>query len=299
MQLYQPDFMNRARMPAPAWRRLLAVAGLGLLAAAALAPRPAAALTMDIFLISEQSAPAAGAGSSFSVVATTAYQLGGLNSNSKATTLTAVDPFSFGVDGALTYSSHFNPRPLQPIDPGETGAGTAAYVNAEVATWDNAGIAGGVIDPDEQVDFGRSGSITFNALVDGFIDLVLADLGGLNPFSMVFCPDAACTTVTPIFDGLNRGVTDLLLAMDDFAASDTGVESEMDQTWLFRFSEPVYDYVRVTENDDRNTFTGARLQVDFIGAGGPSVRSVPAPVGLPMLAGAVAVLALARRRRRA
>lgn len=300
MHLKQADYRDHVgKAVARIGRCALSVPMMALLACAGATVKSVEAASVDIFLIAEQTAPSSSTGSPFSVTTSTVYQLGGLNSNSRATTAALVDNFTFNVGTALTYNSHENPDPAQPSDPGEAGAGTASYVNFEMSTWDNAGIAGSTIDASEQIDFGRNASVTFNSVVGGFTDLIIADLGGLNPFDLSLCSDASCSVVETVFAGFSRSLTTFLTGLNVFAASDTGVASEMDQTWLFRFSDPIFDFVRVLEFDNRKVFTGARLQADFIGIGTPSSTTpVPGPAGLPLLASGLGLLAWALRRRK-
>lgn len=271
-----------------------------LLACAVAIPKSAEAVTLDIFLIADHTAP----NTSSEVTTTTAYQFGALNGGGRATSATLVDDFTFGIGTAMSFASENNPSsgPGSAAgaagvnvtnDEGETGAGTAVYVNGEISTWDNSGIPGTVVDADEQLDFGRNSSATFNGPTGGFTDLIIADLGGLNPFSLFL-------GTTRVFNGINRGLTNLLLGLDAFAATD-GVSGATDQVWLFRWSETVTGSVQVLENDNRNTFFGERLQADYIGAASASTIApspVPGPASLPLLAGGLVLMGWTLRRKR-
>lgn len=261
-------------------------------------PKSAEAVTLDIFLIADHTAPNA----SSEVTTTTAYQLGNLNGGGRATSATLVNDFTFGIGSAMSFVSENNPSSgpgsapgatgVNVInDDGETGAGTVSYVNSEISIWDNSGIPGTTVAADEQLDFGRNSSAIFNGPSSGFTDLILADLGGLNPFTLY-------VGTSRVFNGLNRSVTNLLLGLNEFAATD-GVTGATDQVWLFRFSEKVTDFVQVLENDNRNTFFGERLQLDYVGAAGASaVSPVPGPASLPLLAGGFALMGWALRRKK-
>ncbi|MCO6045357.1 hypothetical protein NG895_15705 [Aeoliella sp. ICT_H6.2] len=246
-------------------------------------PKNALAVTMDVYLIGSHGVLATDSVAPFAIETTTVYRLGDFNGNLKATTATLVDNFTFDVEAALMYSSHLNPDASKPTDPFEVGAGTASLFNLEVSVWDDAGTANGDGDADDEdldasnnIDFGRNASVVFSAVAGGFTDLILAEDGGLNPFSLELCADAECSSRQRIFNGFNSSVSNFLLNLPEFAISDSDVASEMDQVFVFRFSEPILDYVRVIENDDRNFFTNQRLEVDYLGVG--SVKGL-SPVG--------------------
>lgn len=272
---------------------LLVPAALGALAAAE--PRAAEAATVDIFLIAGQSSPASASNAPFGLTTTSVYQLGNLNGNLVATTATLVDNFSFNVGSALTYASHS----LGLIDAGETGAGTGPLVNSEVGTWDDVGIAGsgGV---DKNLNLGRHASVVFSSVAGGFADLIMGESGALTPFNLSLCPDAVCSSIEGVFRGFSRGLRNSLLATSQFAVEASDDASKMDQAFLFRFSEPIFDYVRVTEFGNRNEFP-TRLAVDYIGVGGSSapISPVPGPAGLPLLATGLGLLGWARRHTKA
>lgn len=271
---------------------------VALLACAVALPKSVEAASLDIFLIADHTAPSA----SSEVTTTKAYQLGNLNGGGRATTATLVDNFTFDIGTAMSFASEFNPSSGPGSAPGaaganvvndegETGAGTASYVNSEISTWDNSGIPGTVAEADQQLDFGRNSSATFNGPSGGFTDLILADLGGLNPFTLYI-------GATRVFNGFNSGVTNFLLGLDEFAPVD-GVSGATDQVWLFRFGETITDFVQVLENDNRNTFLGERLQADYIGAVAAATPSpVPGPASLPLLAGGFVLLGWTLRRKK-
>lgn len=288
-------------------RRIASLSAVALAFALAM-PNAANAVSVDIFLIADHTTPASGTSGPFSVTTNTVYQLSDLNSGFRARQATLVNNFSFNIDNALSFAALDDPSAGPSsgapgaaflTDQNEIGAGTAAYVNSEISTWDNAGIPGSTIASNEQLDFGRNSLVTFNPVAGGFTDLVLTDLGGLNPFDLRICSDVLCTTEERIFSGFNRGLQDDLVANSSFAASDTGVASETDQTWLFRFHNTVTDFLRITEFDDRSVFTGARLQLDFAGTGGGStITPVPGPAGLPLFASGLGLLAFSLRRKK-
>ena len=285
------------------------------LACATALPKSADAASFDIFLIAEHSAPVV-TGTSLSVTTQTVYQLRNLNTNFLAGSISQVNNFSFGSDTPLTLAALNDPSggpssgaPNEPwlTDQGENGAGptesgaTPAYVNAEISGWENSGIPGTTVDPDEQIDFGRNSSATFNAVSGGFTDLILADLGGLNPFNLSLCGDASCSLVNQIFGGFTRGVRNFLTGTGLFALNDDGAAGTQDQTWLFRFSDPVTNGIQITEDDNRSVFTGVRLQGDYIGvqsAQSPAPSPVPGPAGLPLLASGMVLLGWHLRRRK-
>lgn len=285
------------------------------LATCALAmPKAAEAVSFDLFLIAEHTDPTSST-APLSVTTERVFQLSGYETERKLRATSAEEvtsQFSFDIDQALSFASNNDPAsgPGGTTDPwrtdqGENGAGasgsgvTESYVNSQISTWDNSGISGTTVDADEQLDLGRSSRMTFDAVSGGFTDLLIADLGGLNPFNLSICPDAVCSTITNIFGGFKSEVRDFLVGTGLFATSDTGLESNQDQLWLFRFDEPMTDFVSLIENDNRSIYTGARMQADFVGvksAGTTGPSPVPGPAGLPLLASGVILLGWARRR---
>lgn len=258
---------------------------------------PAEALTMDVFLIATQSAPAATSSTPFSVATTVAYRLTDLNGNKKAKTATLVDDFTFDVGAALSYNSdyaNFDPSDPGIVDEGEVGAGSAALIQAEISLWDDVGIAGG--GPETHLDVGRNTDIVFNPVPGGFQDLIIAESGALTPFMLSLCPDVACGTGELIFSGFATVLEPFLVGLPEFALEESADETEMDQAFLFRFSDPVFDYVRVSERGNRSFYTGERLEIDFIGVG--AAAPVPVPGAAPLLAGGLACLVWFRRRGR-
>jgi hypothetical protein len=261
------------------------------------APRSADALTVDVFLIASQSSPAVATTAPLTVTTTKVFQLN-LNNNQRATGYTEVNNFSFDIAAPLTFNNQVNPSPNNINDMGEPGAGTAARFNSEVSTWDDVGVVSdGSPDADRNIDFGRNSSVIFNPFAGGFTDLVIAEDAGLTEFDLHLCPDAACTSMQRIFNGINFSTSNALAALPEFLLDDSSTASEMDQAFLFRFSESIFDYVRVTEDDDRNIYKGARLEVDFIGVNAPA--SVPVPAGLPLLLTGFGLLGWASRRKKA
>ncbi|WP_299964558.1 hypothetical protein [uncultured Roseobacter sp.] len=274
-------------------------------------PKFADAASVDIFLIADQTVPASTTSVPFSFTTKSVYQLGSFNNRGNAGSATKVDNFSYGANASLSFSSLNDPSsgpssgaPNENFltDQDEVGAGTASYVNSQIASLDNSGISGTTVEADEQVDFGRNSSIIFNPVSGGFTDLILSDLGGLNPFNLSLCGDATCSVVETIFAGLQRSARNALLSTGLFAADDSGAESTQDQTWLFRFASSNNSFIRVTEDDNRNIFTGARLQADFLGAGTgtsttPTPSPVPGPAGLPLLASGLILLGWQLRRK--
>lgn len=291
-------------------RRLMQVSAASLIALTTTLPNAAQAVSFDIFLIADHEAPTSNGASPFSVTTKKAYRLFDLNGNNFARQAEVVDNFTFNINGPMTfnndnYNNGVNEDASQLTDMGETGQGTAALVNSELGTWENSGITNPntrVNDPAEQVDFGRNAPIIMNPVAGGFTDLVIAELGGLNPFGLGLCDDADCTTLTRLLSGLNTGLRNTLAANPDFNVvddvSDTG-NGGVDQLWLFRFADPVTDFVRILEDDDRNFYTNNRLKADYVGTGsGSSASPVPLPTSLPLLAGGLGLMGWNLRRRK-
>lgn len=282
---------------------------------AMLMPKTADAVSFDLFLIAEHTDPTSST-ADLSVTTERVFQLTGYGSESKrrATGVTEVTDFTFDINQALSYASRNDPAtgPGGTSDPwltdqGENGASatasgaTEAYINSQVSTWENSGISGTTVDADEQLDLGRASRVTFDAVSGGFSDLVIADLGGFNDFNLSICPDAICSSITQIFGGMKKQVRNFLVGTGLFSTADTSVEANQDQLWLFRFTDPMKDYVSLIEDDHRGTFSGARMQADFVGVKAASTTSpspVPGPAGLPLLASGFVLLGWARLRKR-
>lgn len=273
-----------------------------LMATATMLPKSADAASVSIFLIADHTAPT----TSGEVTTLEAYELSNLNNSDKARSVTEVTDFTFDIGTSLSFSSLTDPAtgpssgaPNTPFltDQDEPDRNTLGYIDFETSTWDNSGLTGTTEEVDDQMDLGRNSRATFNAPTGGFTDLILADLGGLNPFTLNLCATADCSTAERIFNGFSSGLTNTLLALSNFASSD-GVSGAEDQVWLFRFSETITDYVQVVENDNRSVFTGDRLQVDYLGATTPgSISPVPGPASLPLLAGGFILMGWVMRRK--
>lgn len=281
-----------------------AVPAIALLACVAGMPKSADAAILDIFLIADHTAP----GTSGEIMTLEAYQLSNLNGSEKARSATQVSNFSFDIGSALSFSSVVDPSPGPSsgapntpflTDQDEPNRNTPGYIESEIATLDNSGLTGTTEEVDDQLDLGRNSRATFSGPTGGFTDLILADLGGLNPFTLNLCSTANCSLAERLFNGFNGGLTSTLLGLSSFASSD-GIIGAMDQLWLFRFSETITSFVQVVENDNRNTFTGDRLQVDYIGSDSVSTQPpspVPGPAGLPLLASGLMLLGWEMRRK--
>ncbi len=229
-------------------------------------PLEARASLVGAYLFSGQTSPINASAPAFTVDATGVRQLT-LNSG-VATGFSVVPNFSFRVDRALTYRSHD-----RIIDSGEPGAGSAARVNKEVGTWDDVGIiVEGSTDAAKNVDFGNNASVRFKPIPGGFLDLIIAEDAGLDPFKLSICDGSDCTTV---FNGFDIPTRKSLLALSDFAGNDSSKASEMDQGFLFRFNAPVTGSVKIKETKN---FGGEMLEVDFVGVG--TVVPIPAAAWL-------------------
>lgn len=303
-------------------KQIASVSAVVLATFAVTAPKLADASTLpipEVFIIAEHTAPTS-ATAALSITTETVYKLN-LNGRLRATSAQIVGNFDVNVETGLTfnnddYNNGVNRDATKLTDqvssPGtanpvlEPGQGTATYVNSEIATWDNVNIrdASYAYDASEQIDFGRNAPMIFNPVEGGFTELVVAELGGLNPFDLWLCESADCQDTNGVdnaqqlFGGLSATLSQALFDTQHFAMPDNSDLSELDQTWLFRFSTPVTGYVRILENDTRGLFTNARLQTDFIGAGGIPTPAVPVPTSLPLLAGGLGLLGLMMRRRR-
>jgi hypothetical protein len=292
------------------------LSAIALTAGAVTVAKPADASLLDVFIIAEHTAPTADKGP-LSFTTETVYKLN-VRSDGRSTSGRIVDNFDVTVDSGLTFNNddynngvNFDAddqtdqiSPIGTLNPElEAGQGTEDYYNSQVATWDtvNKRDAAYTYDPAEQIDFGRNAPVIFNPVKGGFTELVVAELGGLNTFDLWVCEDAACNVGAAVFEGLSNSFSTALFLTEDFALEDDADTSQVDQTWLFRFSAPVTGYVRLLEEDSRKVYdrtVNDRLQVDFIGAGGIPVPAVPVPTSLPLLAGGLCLLGFVIRRRR-
>lgn len=323
--IYKDFCATISRSLKQAGARKLSLCAVALSAIALTGAKPAEASLLDVFIISEHSAPTSDT-ASLSFTTETVYRLnvrldGRSTSAEKLTdsekTAYMVDTIT--VDSGLTFNNddynngvNFDAddqtdqiSPIDTVNPIlEAGQGTEDYYNSQVATWDNVNNrdATYTYDPTEQIDFGRNAPVIFNPVEGGFTELVVAELGGLNTFDLWICEDAACTVGASVFEGLSNSLSTSLFATPDFALEDDADASQVDQTWLFRFSAPVTGFVRLLEEDSRKVYdrtVNDRLQVDFVGVGGlPPVSTVPVPTSLPLLAGGLGLLGFVMRRRR-
>ena len=298
----------------------LTVAGCAAFAVAGAKPAEAASIS-EVFLIAEHTAPTPSTTAPLSITTQTAYKLG-LNGRLRGNSFQIVNNFTIDVDAAMTFNNEDyvfgSPRDLTDLnDQGEPTRVDAfslnpALVDAEIGTWDNVNTRspGYTFDASEQLDFGRNAPAIFNPVQGGFTELVVAELGGLNPFDLYTCDTANCQDPNgggfngqKIFGGLTDNTAEALFATPHFADPDN-TPGEIDQTWFFRFDAPITGFLAIVENDKRGVFNNTRLQIDFLGAGGiPSSPdpndppAVPLPAGLPLLVGGLGLLGFVKRRR--
>ena len=143
--------------------------------------------------------------------------------------------------------------------------------------------------------------MNFDGPSEGFTDLIIADLGGVNPFQLSLCATPGCANPDLIFGGFGNSAPSPLApqihALPSFATTD-GVAGAMDQVWLFRFDETITQSVQIRENDDRLVYTGDRMQVDYFGAvPASSLTPIPVPASLPLMASGIVLLGWAMRRK--
>lgn len=253
----------------------------------------AATFGYDVFLISDQSEPDNNETAPFLVKPTKTYKLN-IDPTTKVATSKSevIPPFYFNVEQQLTYKDH---RAGDYINVGEPlGSQTfAERIDSEAGIWDDVGIVGdGRPDREENIDFESWGWVKFNGVKDGFTDLIIAEDAGLDPFKLYLCDDV--NPCNMIFNGFSDDLKAELAAMSDFSISDTSTPSNMDQAFLFRFDEKIFDHVGIKAT---RGYGHTNLEVDFVGTG--HMAPVPVPAGLPMFLTSVGAFAWFRRRKQA
>lgn len=289
------------------FRQALNISAAALCALALGGTQPAGSVTFDLFLVATPTVSSNSETAPMTVNLSSVYQLGFNSGGITASSYTQLDNAdlaslglaTFDVDQSLSYANHqIDGAGQEPHDAGEPGQGTADRYNAQVSTWDDVGIANvnEEDDPEYNIDFGRNASVIFDAVAGGYTDLIIAEDGGLNPFDMYLCSDADCSISEQIFNGFNRLLREALAPLADFTLADSTDASEVDQALVFRFYDPVTQFLKITEDDNRTYYTGQRLEVDFVGVGG-TMAPVPGPAGLPLVLTGFGALIWIRRRK--
>lgn len=270
----------------------LGLAGLVTAASLTATSAHAAPILSQVFLIADQTDPSNNAVPEFTVKTTSVYELflnewGVADSFEKVT-----ENFDFVVKNALTYK---NSAADSYINAGEDYAESFAdRVNSELGTWDDMGIVTeGEIDADENTDFGDDDWLVLNGPDGGFTDLIIAEDAGLDAFKLFLCPDGA-NGCNKVFNGIDWQVRNDLVDTGEFSKSDTSDETNMDQAFVFRFTETVYDHIGIMEKWNPG---GEKLEVDFVGTG--HIAPVPVPAGLPLVLTGLGAFAWLRQRRKA
>lgn len=244
------------------------------------------------YLFSNWSGPTTGSSPAFSFQGATGVEL--LLSGASVTGIRNTGPIELEIDRALTYAAHTNT-----IDAREPGR-TAARVNSEVGTWDDAGIVNeGRGDANLNIDYKRSrrgglAEVVFNPISGrgeiGYNALIIAEDAAFDPLGLSICSDAACVGRQTIISDFTPAAITSILARSDFVANDNSNAREMDQVFLFLFSDPVQGFAAIA---DIGNAGGERLELDFVGTG----NTVPIPGAAWLFGTAIAGLgALARRK---
>lgn len=270
-------------------RGLAIVAGVALLVGATALPVWALSIS-QAYIFSDWSSPTNVSAAPFLLNATAGYQLS-LNSSGVATSATAISgAIPVQISDRFYYQSHTGRINR---NEGVSSSAMASRVNSEIRQVDDAGLINESNDAALNIDFTRYSSVMLgtsspNVSVPG---LVLFEDAGLDPFSLRYCYNAACTLSDLLFDGFNSSTRSTLLSNPNrFGTNDYA--PGIDQAFLFTFDGPATGgYFRI--GDTRN-YAGERLEVDFVGVA-TARASVPEPGTLLLLGSALLGLPLFRK----
>src|SRR5581483_2971568 len=227
---------------------LPAIIGALLLVVGTASASPAWALSVsESYLLSDWSSPNATTAAPFSVNGATGFQLS-LNSLGVAPSATFLGaPLSIQTTDRLYYQA-----PSGTIDPNEVKAGAlASRVNSEISKVDDAGLVNESADASLNIDFKTNSSVTLRTATPavGVTGLIIFEDAGLDPFSLRYCYNAACTVSDLLFNG---------------------------------FSTSTCRYFKIADTQNFGGNQSERLEVDFSGV--TSAVSVPEPSAWMLLA---------------
>jgi len=270
---------------------LPAIIGALLLVVGTASASPAWALSVsESYLLSDWSSPNATTAAPFSVNGATGFQLS-LNSLGVATSATFLGaPLSIQTTDRLYYQAHSGT-----IDPNEVKAGAlASRVNSEISKVDDAGLVNESADASLNIDFKTNSSVTLRTATPavGVTGLIIFEDAGLDPFSLRYCYDAACTVSDLLFNGFSTATTSTLLSSGAFGTDDYA--PGIDQAFWFIFDKAATGgFFKIADTQNFGGSQSERLEVDFIGV--TSAVSVPEPSAWMLLAIGLLCFPLARR----
>ncbi|WDT78097.1 MAG: PEP-CTERM sorting domain-containing protein [Candidatus Manganitrophus sp.] len=169
-------------------------------------------------------------------------------------------------------------------------------MNSEIAKLDDVGVISPEADAALNIDFTSGASVTLRTATTSVpvTGLILFEDAGLDPFSLRYCYNVACTQSDILFNGLNSSTTSTILASNAFGTDD--VAPGIDQAYWFVFDQAVTGgYFKIGDTQNFGGNTTERLEVDYLGVT-TARASVPAPSTLLLLGAALMVLPLLRKR---
>lgn len=252
---------------------------------------PAWALSISqAYLLGDWSSPTTTSTAPFTVYNASGFELT-LNSG-VATSATAVDGLTIQVTDRFYYQSHTGT-----IDPNEVSSSQlASRVNSEIAKLDDVGVISPEADAALNIDFTSGASVTLRTSTTSVpvTGIILFEDAGLDPFSLRYCYNAACTQSDLLFNGFNSSTLSTILASNAFGTDD--VAPGIDQAYWFVFDQAVTGgYFQIGDTQNFGGYASERLEIDYVGVTTASAR-VPEPSTLLLLGAALMVLPLLRKR---
>lgn len=241
---------------------------------AALSAAPAWALSVsEAYLLGDWASPTATSVTPFSVTDASGFRLS-LNNTGVATSATAVGGLSVGITDRFYYQSNTGT-----IDPNEVApSALASRVNSEIAKLDDVGVISPALDAALNIDFTSGATVTLRTATPSvaLTGLILFEDAGLDPFSLRYCYNAACTQSDLLFNGFSASALSTVLGSSAFGTDD--VAPGIDQAFWFVFDQTVTGgYFRIGASQNIGAGTEP-LEIDFVGG---TTKPAPAPVSVP------------------